>query len=190
MTGRLATEIMDLHSLHELIILVEGDISHYLSLKEEYSDRLGDFLRESAEKYGNEDWHKRLSLGDKLPKEKTKSKEKGKGGKKGKKKKKGEKEDTHEDWVPFQSMSLSTSVQGEAEMMFEVIEAITKKIERLKQAKTSAEELSNVGLGDDIIYKVLIRQGIPEKIVIKPMSDDVVQRFTFSRGFTVVRLVQ
>lgn len=188
MTGRLVTEIIDLRSLRELITLVEKEISHYLSRKEEYSERLGDFLRESEEKHGDEDWFKQLSLGEKLPKGRAKPKKKEKGGKK-KKKKKGKK-GAPEDWVPFQSMLLSSSVQGEAELMFEAIEAIAANIEELEEAKTSIEELINVGLGDEVRYIVLLLAGVPKKIFIKPTGADAVQKFTFSRGFTMIQLLQ
>ncbi|RLI10483.1 hypothetical protein DRO42_01145 [Candidatus Bathyarchaeota archaeon] len=186
MTGRLVTEIMDTRSLRELLTVVEKEISHYLSQKKEYSERLGNFLRESEEKYGNEDWFKQLSLGEKLPKGKAKAKKK-KGGKK--KKKKGKK-GTPDEWVPFQSMFLSSSVQGEAELMFEAIEAITTKIEELEEAKRSIEELRNVGLGDEASYIVLLLDGVPRKVFIKPTGAEAIPKFTFSKGFTIVRTLQ
>ena len=186
MTGRLVTEIMEIRSLQELVVLVEEETSRYLFRKEEHSERLGNFLRESEEKHGGEDWFKRLSLGEKLPKGKAKAKKKG--GKK--KKKKGKKGGIPEEWVPFQSMLLSSSVQGEAELMFEAIEAITAKVEELEEAKASIEELRSVGLGDDVRYLVLLRDGVPKKIVIKSTGAEAVQKFKFSRGFTVLRMLQ
>ena len=188
MTGRLVTDVIDTRSLQELATLVEDEISRYLFRKEEYSERLGNFLRESEEKYGGEDWFKRLSLGEKLPKGKAKAKKKEKGGKK--KKKKGKKGGIPEEWVSFQSMLLSSSVQGEAELMFEAIEAITAKVEELEEAKASIEELRGVGLGDDVRYLVLLRDGVPKKIVIKPTGAEAIQKFKFSRGFTVLRTLQ
>jgi len=187
MTSRLATGIMDIGSLQDLLALVDGEISRCLSQKEEYSERLGNFLRESKEKYGEEDWFKQLSLGEKLPKGKQK-KAKKKGGKK--KKKKGKKGDTPESWVPFRSMLLSSSIQGRAELMFEAIEAITAKMEALEEARRSVEDLRNVGLGDEASYIVLLREGVPKKIVIKPTGGDAVEKFTFSRGFTIVQILQ
>jgi len=179
---------METRSLQELATLVEDEISRYLFRKEEHSERLGNFLRESEEKHGGEDWFKRLSLGEKLPKGKAKAKKKEKGGKK--KKKKGKKGGVPEEWVPFQSMLLSSSVQGEAELMFDAIEAITAKVEELEEAKASIEELRSVGLGDDVRYLVLLRDGVPKKIVIKPTGAEAVQKFKFSRGFTALRMLQ
>lgn len=186
MNGRLVNEIMEIRSLQELVDLVDGEISHYMSQKEGYSERLGNFLRESEEKYGGEDWFKQLSLGEKLPKGRAKAKKEKKGGKK----KKGKKEGVAEEWVPFQSMLLSSSIQGEAELMFEAIEAITAKIEELEEAKSSIEELRNVGLGEEVRYIVLLRDGVPRKIIIKPTGAEDVQKFMFSRGFTVVRTLK
>ncbi len=184
MNGRLVNEIMEIRSLQELVDLVDGEISHYMSQKEGYSERLGNFLRESEEKYGGEDWFKQLSLGEKLPKGRAKKE------KKGGKKKKGKKGGAAEEWVPFQSMLLSSSIQGEAELMFEAIEAITTKIEGLEEAKSSIEELRNVGLGEEVRYIVLLRDGVPRKIIIKPTGAEDVQKFMFSRGFTVVRTLK
>ena len=184
MNGRLINEIMNIRSLQELITLVDGEITRYMSQKEEYSERLGNYLRESEEKYGGEDWFKQLSLGEKLPKGKAKKE------KKGGKKKKGKKGGADEEWVTFQSMLLSSSVQGEAELMFEAIEAITAKIEELEEAKSSIEELRNVGLGEEVRYIVLLRDGVPRKIIIKPTGAEAVQKFVFSRGFTVVRTLK
>ena len=184
MNGRLVNEIMEIRSLQELVDLVDGEISHYKSQKEGYSERLGNFLRESEEKYGGEDWFKQLSLGEKLPKGRAKKE------KKGGKKKKGKKGGAAEEWVPFQSMLLSSSIQGEAELMFEAIEAITTKIEGLEEAKSSIEELRNVGLGEEVRYIVLLRDGVPRKIIIKPTGAEDVQKFMFSRGFTVVRTLK
>ncbi len=189
MPGRPVTEMMETRSLQELVTIVEHEISRYQSKKEEYSERLGNFLRDSEEKHGSEEWFKRISLGEKLPKDKGKPKKKEK--KKGKKKKKkGKKGEEPEEWIPFQSMFISSSIQGEAELMFETIEAITTKIEELEEAKTSLEELRNIGLGDEVSYMMLIREGVPKKIVIKPAGADDMPRFTFSKGFTVVRAIQ
>jgi hypothetical protein len=132
LTGRLVTEVVILRSLQDLAVQIDADISSYLSLKEEYSERLGNFLREAEEEYGDEDWYKQLSL-DNL----------GKGGGRSKKKK-GKKGGGSDEWIPFKGLQLSASVKGEAEIMFETIEAITEKLEALEEAKESIGELRNV----------------------------------------------
>ncbi len=181
MTGRLVTEIITIRSLQELNGKIEAEIDSYLSQKEEYSERLGNFLREAEEKYGEEDWFKELSL-DKL----------GGGGrsrqKKDKKKKKGKKES--DDWVPFQGLELSSSVQGEAEVMFEAIAKITERLEELTDAKESLDELRKAGLGNDVRYICYLENGVVRKVVIKHIDESVAGKFTFNRGFTTIQSVQ
>ena len=181
LTRRLVTEIITVRSLQELNIQIEAEIDSYLSQKEEYSEGLGNFLREAEEKYGDEDWFKQLSL-DKL----------GGGGKsrqkKDKKKKKGKKES--DDWVPFQGLELSSSIQGEAEVMFEAIAKITKRLEELTDAKESLNELRKVGLGNDVRYICYLEEGVVRRIVIKPLDDSATRKFTFNRGFTVIQAIQ
>ena len=182
MTGRLVTEIITIRSLQELNGQIEAEIDSYLSQKEEYSERLGNFLREAEEKYGDEDWFKQLSL-DKLGgggKSRQKKNEK--------KKKKGKKES--DDWVSFQGLELSSSTQGEAEVMFEAIAKITERLEELTDAKESIEELRKVGLGNDVRYICYLENGIVRKVVIKPIDEDTAGKFTFNRGFTVIQAIQ
>ena len=181
MTSRLVTEIITVRSLQELYGQIEAEIDSYLSQKEEYSEGLGNFLREAEEKYGDEDWFKQLSL-DKL----------GGGGKskqkKEKKKKKGKKES--DDWVPFQGLELSSSAQGEAEVMFEAIAKITERLEELTDAKESLDELRKVGLGNDVRYICYLENGVVRKVVIKHIDESVVGKFTFNRGFTTIQSFQ
>jgi len=146
MPGKLVAEIVTLRSLHTIMQQVEADIATYSFKKEENSERLGNFLRDAEEKYGDEDWFKEFSLekisGDKPKKDDSKKKSKRK------KKKKG----GSDSWVPFKSLELSSSVQGEAEIMFETLQAITEKLEALEESKESIEELRNVGLGNEVVY--------------------------------------
>lgn len=180
MTKRLATEIITVRSLKALVAQIDEEISSYLSQKEEYSEKLGDFLREAAEKYGEEDWFKELSL-DNLPKAKTKPK-------KGKKKK--GKAGEAEDWIQFRSMLLSSSIQGEAEIMFDAIQAITQKLDELAEAKEAVEELRNIGLGNNVEYICFIKDGVASKIVLKSVDEESAKKFAFNRGFTVIRAIQ
>lgn len=180
MTGRLITEIITTRSLQELNGQIEAEIDSYLSQKEEYSERLGNFLREAEEKYGDEDWFKQLSL-DKLGGGKGRQK------KNEKKKKKGKKES--DDWVPFQGLELSSSIQGEAEVMFEAIAKITDRLVELDEAKDSIEELRKVGLGNDVRYICYLEDGVVRKVVIKPIDENTTGKFTFSRGFTVIQSI-
>ena len=171
MNGRLVTEIVTIRSLQELQACLEAENESYLSQKEEISERLGNFLRETVEEHGDEDWFKQLDL-EKL------------GSKKSDKKKKGS------DWVQFQGVELSSSLQGEAEVMFEAISKISEKLEALSRGIESLEELRKVGLGNDIRYICYLEEGVLRKIVVNPVDDDALVRFTFNRGFTVTQAVQ
>jgi len=171
LNGRLVTEIVTIRSLQELQTRLEAESESYLSQKEEISERLGNFLREAKEEHGDEDWFKQLDL-EKL------------GGKKNDKKRKGS------DWVQFQGIELSSSLQGEAEVMFEAISKISEKLEALSRGIESLEELRKVGLGNDIRYICYVEEGVLRKIVIKPVDDDALAKFTFNKGFTVLQTVQ
>ncbi|UCH57332.1 MAG: hypothetical protein JSV18_08395 [Candidatus Bathyarchaeota archaeon] len=181
MTGRLVTEVVIVGSLQEFNSQLEAEIDHYLSQKEEYSERLGSFLRDAEEEHSDEDWFKQINL-DKLGG--------GKGKSKSDKKKKGKKSKNAEAWVPFKNLELSTSVQGEAEIMFEAISAITQKLDRLTEARESVEELRKVGLGNDVTYICYLEDGVLSKVVIKPMDESTAEKFTFNRGFTIIKAVQ
>jgi hypothetical protein len=183
MTGRLVTEIVTVRSLQELTAQIDEEIASYLSRKEEYSQLLGGFLREAEEKYGEEDWFKQLSL-DKLGKAGGKQKKK-----KGEKKKKGKAAEP-EGWIPFKSVLLSSSAQSEAEIMFEVIEAIESKLGELEEVKESIEDLRGVGLGDDVEYVCFLKDGVVKKIVIKPTDAAEADKFTFNMGFTAIKALQ
>ena len=171
MNGRLVTEIVTIRSLQELQTRLEAESESYLSQKEEISERLGTFLREAEEEHGDEDWFKQLDL-EKL------------GSKKNDKKRKGS------DWVQFQGLELSSSLQGEAEVMFEAISKISEKLEALSRGIESLEELRKVGLGNDVSYICYLEEGVLRKIVVNPVDDDALVRFTFNRGFTVTQAVQ
>ncbi len=170
MNGRLVTEIVTIRSLQELQTRLEAERESYLSQKEEISERLGNFLREAEEEHGDEDWFKQLDL-EKL-------------GKKNDKKKKGS------DWIQFQGLELSSSLQGEAEVMFEAISKISEKLDALSRGIESLEELRKVGLGNDVRYICYLEEGVLRKIVLKPVDDDALAKFTFNRGFTVIQAVQ
>jgi len=181
LTSRLVTEIITVRSLQELYSQIEAEVDSYLSQKEEYSEGLGNFLREAEKKFGDEDWFKQLSL-DKLG-EAGKSRQK-----KDKKKKKRKKES--DDWVPFQGLELSSSAQGEAELMFEAIAKITERLKELTDAKESLDELRKVGLGNDVRYICYLENGVVRKVVIKHIDESVAGKFTFNREFTTIQSVQ
>lgn len=174
MAGKLVAEIITIRSLQSLERQIEADISLYESQKEEYSERLGNFLREAEEMYGVESWFKELSLENI-----------GKPRKGDKKKKKGE----SSGWVLFKSLELSSNIQGEAEIMFETLQLLTEKLEDLRATRETIEELKNVGLGNEVIYNCFMKDGVLSKIVLKT-AEEKEPKFTFSQGFSKLQVIQ
>lgn len=166
--------------MQELNNQIEAETHSYLSQKEEYSEKLGNFLREAEVKHGDEDWLKQLSL-DKLGKGRKKRK-------KNEKKKKGKKES--ENWVQFQCLELSSSIKGEAEIMFDAIAKINERLEELNNAQESVEELRKVGLGNDVYYICYLENGVVHKVVVKPIDENVAENFSFTRLFTTIQAMQ
>jgi hypothetical protein len=181
MTKNLATEIITVYTLQELITQIDEDISSYLSQKEEYSEKLGDFLRETMEKYGEEDWFKELSL-DNLPREKRKSKKKGK-------KRKGIAGEV-EDWIPFKNILLSSSIQGEAEIMFDAIQHISQKLDELEKTRETMEELRNIGLGNNVEYICFLKDGVVNKLFLKSIEEESTPKYTYNKEFTIIKAIQ
>jgi hypothetical protein len=172
MLGNLVTEIRNFYSLKELSESVEDEINSYKAAVEEYSQRLGFFLRELETTHGDEDWFKEISaLQKSSKKEKSKSKKKS------------------SSWTKFKDIMLSTDNQGEAEMFFEVIEEINKKIMRLGKFRDTIEDLKKFGLGKDIRYVTYVRDEIPEKLVLRKKGEKAGEKFEFIAEFSTVQNV-
>ena len=187
MPGKLVAEIVTLRSLQTLVQQIDADIATYSLQKVDYSERLGNFLRDAEEKYGDEDWFKEFSLenitGDKPKKDDSKKKS-------NKKKKKKKKKGGSDSWVPFKSLELTSSVQGEAEIMFETLQVITEKLEALEESKESIDELRNVGLGNEVVYICYVKDGVISKIVLKSVDVDEISKFTFNMGFSKSHILE
>jgi uncharacterized protein YaaR (DUF327 family) len=172
MLGNLVTEIRNFYSLKELSESVEDEINSYKAVVEEYSQRLGFFLRELETTHGDEDWFKEISaLQKSSKKEKSKSKKKS------------------SSWTTFKDIMLSTDNQGEAEMFFEAIEEINKKIMRLGKFRDTIEDLKKFGLGKDILYVTYVRDEIPEKLVLRKKGEKAGEKFEFIAEFSTVQNV-
>lgn len=174
MPKNLVIEVRDYLSLREIVEDLEERIAQYNLMKEEYSRELGSYLRRTEEKYRDEEWFKKLSV-DKL-KGSGKEKKERKG-----KRKKG-KAATSSCWIPYRGLKISSTEQGEMELLFEVIEEVERKVEGLKVAKEGVEELMKVGLGENLRYRVYIKEGVPEKIVVRPRGE--ISRFQLSMVFS------
>ena len=174
------TEIRSFHSLKELREKVNEGITQYKTLVEDYSQWLGSLLRDSLS--NNAEWLK--SMPNIKGKAKTEKKQKPK-------KEKGKKLENSQEWLPFKEILLCASEVGEAEILFEAIEEINKKIDKLEKVKTSIEDIEKAGLGKDIQYIVFIRDGTPERIALRHKKDArFAEKFKYAMDFSVARDTQ
>lgn len=172
------TEIRSFHSLKELREKVNEATVQYKALVEDYSQWLGSLLRDSLS--NNSEWMKNMPN----IKAKAKTPKKQKTGK-------GKKLENTQDWLPFKEIMLSASEVGEAEILFEAVEEINRKIDKLEKVKASIEDVEKAGLGKDIQYIVFIRDGIPEKIVLRHKKDArFAEKFKYAMDFSVANEAQ
>jgi len=181
----LATEIRSFYSLRDLRESIEKEIEQYKAVADEYSQWLGSFLRDMESTHGNEEWFKKLSISQKSLQGKAK-----KEGEKEGKGKKSQKSTASLEWVSFKDIMLSASEQGEAELLFDAVEEINRKIDQLTRAKTAIENLEKTALGKDIVYITYIRNGVPEKIVLRHKRDkEFAEKFKFIADFSMLKEV-
>jgi len=178
----LATEIRSFYTLRELRETIEKQIEQYKTVGDEYSQWLGSFLRDMEATHGNEEWFKKMSAFQKLSQSKPKREVKGD------KDEKGKKAGASSQWISYKDVMLSASEQGEAEILFDAIDEITRKIEQLGKVKGAVENLEKSALGKDIIYIVYVHNGTPEKIVLRHKRDkEFAEKFKFVADFSVLK---
>lgn len=178
---RSATEIRSFYSLRELRESVEEAIKRYKSLVADYSEWLGTLLRTMNFKE-NSEWAKKVAEMQKVLKVKAKVKKP--------EKKKREKSSQLIEWISFKDIMLCADERGETEILFEVIEALNEKLNKLEKVKESIEQLEKYGLGRNIVYLTYIHEGVPEKIVFRPRKGAELERFTFETTFSVSRILK
>ncbi len=165
-----STEIRTFYSLKELREGVEKEATRLRIMFEDYSLWLGTLLR-SPESAKRKEWAKKATELQKVLKS---------GNRKNNAKKRGKKNETSTDWVQFKELMLSADDFGEAEMLFEAVEGLRNKTDRLEKAKNSIGELERYGLGKETVYVTFINDGVPEKVVFKPKEDfEAAEKFQF-----------
>ena len=178
--GNNGTEIRSFYSIKEMVDAIEEEIDQYRDVSEEYSQWLGSYLRDSGSVKGSGE--KSLEA---LRKERLKTK-----AKKKKKKGKSKKKQASTDWIQFMEITLTTSEQGEAEILFNAIEEINQKIERLGMVRESVVQLEKSGFGTDLIYITYICDGIPERIVLRHRKNkDLDEKFKYIAQFSATQEV-
>jgi hypothetical protein len=171
------TEIRSFYSIKEIDEALEGEIEQYTSVADEYSQWLGSLLRDPESKQEREEWARKIALLQKGKSRKKPRKEKKKGKLKG--------TQASPEWIRLNELMLSASEQGEAEILFDAIEEIYKKVERLAKVKEALSQLEKSGLGKDLIYVTYIRDGVPEKIVLRHEKDQAFeQKFQYIADFS------
>jgi len=102
--------------------------------------------------------------------------------------KKEDKRNTSTEWVQFKDLTMCAENMGEAEMLFEAVEELKNKNNKLEKAKNSLIDLERYGMGKDLLYITYVHDGVPEKIVFKPKKEIVPSdKFKFTADFSVVK---
>ncbi|MEM3055144.1 MAG: hypothetical protein QXM52_05520 [Candidatus Bathyarchaeia archaeon] len=171
------TEIRTFYSIKEIREMVEEEVNQYKMLLEDYSQWLGTLLR-SPESSKDQEWVKRASELQKVLKS---------GGSKGGKKEGKQQASASTEWVEFKDLLLCADDFGEVEIIFEAIEELKNKIDKLEKIKNALTDLERYGLGKNVIYITYIRNGVPEKIAFrlkKGLENE--EKFKFVADFSVV----
>ncbi|MCS7124886.1 MAG: hypothetical protein NZ932_05695 [Candidatus Bathyarchaeota archaeon] len=172
------TEIRTFYSIREIREIVETEISQHKALLEDYSQWLGTLLR-NPESSRNPEWAKRISELQKILRSS--------GRKSGKKEGKSA---YSSEWVEFKDLMLCADEFGEVEIIFEAVEELKNKLERLEKARNSLAELERYGFGKNVVYIVYLHEGVPKKIAVKPkktVEDE--EKFKFVADFSVVKQI-
>ena len=173
------TEIRTFHSLNEIQEDIEGAITQFKELLEDYSEWLGALLR-NPELLKDQEWKKKTAELQKMLKTGPKKENQKKG--------KGKKQSTSASWIRFKELLLGSDDFSEAEMLFEAIEDLREKISQLENVRESIEDLKGYGLGKEVRYIVYIKDGVPRRIFFKLLKEtEASEKFEFTADFLVTR---
>jgi|WetSurMetagenome_2_1015567.scaffolds.fasta_scaffold07405_3 hypothetical protein len=179
----MGTEIRTFGSLKETNEFLLDQASQYRSLFEDYSQWLGSLLRSAEAEHKNDDWYQKSAVLMKSLKGPTKKTPENKavvkkGGGKGK-----PAEDSC--WVQSGDIMLSSTEQGQVEILFEAIEKISAKVLDLEKFKGTMQQLERIGLGKNVNYIIYLEDDIPKKIVLKPKGSQTDSGFKFATELSV-----
>jgi hypothetical protein len=83
------------------------------------------------------------------------------------------------------SVLLSSTEQGQVEILFEAIEKISAKVSEQEKFKATVQQLERIGLGKNVCYIVYLEDDIPKRIVLKPKGTQDKDSFKFSTEMSV-----
>ena len=181
----MGTEIRTFRSMKEMSDSLTDHIAQYKNLSEDYSEWLGSLLRTCEETHKNESWVQKSAAMQKNvrgpPKKMAEPAQNGKKKNEGKSKKNGS-----SCWVQSGDILLCSTEQGEAEILFEAIEDINRKIQALDKFKSTLQQLERIGLGKNVNYIVYFKDDAPEKLVLQTKdSTQAIENYKFEAEFTV-----
>jgi hypothetical protein len=181
------TEIQTFTSLKGMADYIETQSGQYKSLYEDYSQWLGTILRSAEDTHKNEDWYQKsaaMQKNLKTPSAKKAPEPKG-GAKSGKAKGKGGKKPASSSWIESGNILISSSEQGQIEMLFEAIDKINVKMLELDKFKASMQQLERIGLGKNTNYIVFIEDDVPKKIYLRTKNSAAdLEVFKFATEFS------
>lgn len=164
----MGTEIQTFTTLKEMAEYIADQLEQHRASFEDYSQWLGSLLRSCEEAHKNEDWYQKSAAMQKNvrgPPKKNAPETKNVG-----KKSKGKKGESSI-WVESGNILLSSTDQGQAEILFEATEKIGSKIQELEKFKDSVQQLERMGLGKNVEFIVYIEDDVPKKIVLHTKGD-------------------
>jgi hypothetical protein len=160
----MGTEIRTFCTLKEMNDHLIDQINQYRALHEDYSQWLGSLLRSCEENCKNEEWYQKSASLQKNLRSAPKKMPDTRNGKKGGGNAKNSESSC---WVSSGEILLCTTEQGQAEILFEAIEEINRKIQGLEKFKSGIQQLERIGFGKNVNYITLIKDDVPCKIVIR-----------------------
>lgn len=178
----MGTEIRTFSSLKETSEYVADIAAQYRSLFEDYSQWLGSLLRTAEAEHKNEEWFQKSAALQKNLKAPAKKAPEPKSAKKGGGKGKAPESSC---WVQSSSVMLSSTEQGQVEVLFEAIEKISAKVGELEKFKATVQQLERIGLGKTVNYVVYFEDDIPRRIVLRAKGNLVDDGFKFSTELSV-----
>ena len=159
----MGTEIRTFTTLKDLSEYLLDLTGQYKLLFEDYSQWLGSLLRSCEETHKDEDWYQKSAALQKNLRGPKKAPEKSGKGRKGKK-------GGSSAWIQTGNVLLSSTEQGQAEVLFEAIEKIGDKIQDIEKFKVTVQQLERMGLGTSVNYIIYIEDDVPKKIVLRVKS--------------------